>query len=112
MKILLGRHGGSQLRGPRFDPDLGLMSVWRFSACSPCVRTGFYLVLRFSSTPTKHASRSIGYSKLPLGVNVCMNGALRCPGIPSGVYSPLMPSVPVFQHKVVTDSESIEVITK
>lgn len=38
----------SQLLGSLFDPDPGLLSVWRFGACSPHVHVSFLWVFRIA----------------------------------------------------------------
>lgn len=48
------------------------------SACSPHVHVSFLSVLQFPSTVLKNAVMWTGYSKLPLGTNVCL---VTCNGL-------------------------------
>lgn len=64
-----------------YDPELcGVFPVL------PIVHLCFLQVLQFPSTFKKHAGRSTGYAKFPVGVN----------GIPSGVDSASHPVFPVY----------------
>lgn len=64
------------LQGPDPDPELELLCVWSFSACSPYVHIGSLWVLWFAHTSQKHACRWIGCAKLRLGVNRSQHGVL------------------------------------
>lgn len=57
-------------RGPRFDPEPGLM---KNLICSSCVCMGFLWILQFHPTSQKRVSLWIGYSKFSLGLNTCDN---------------------------------------
>uniref|UniRef100_A0AAR2LMF3 Uncharacterized protein n=1 Tax=Pygocentrus nattereri TaxID=42514 RepID=A0AAR2LMF3_PYGNA len=56
--------------GPGLDSPARVLSVWSLHVLpvSPC----FLWVLRFPSTVQRHAVRSVGHVKLPLGVSVCV----------------------------------------
>lgn len=74
-----------QLQGSRFEPELGLLSVWSCS-CSPCVRVSFLPL----SAPLQ-----IDYTKLPVvdNVCVCVRGAVQWTDIPSSLNSPTLCAV-------------------
>lgn len=75
----LSKHGGavgsiafSQLQGPSFDPELGLLSVQSF-ATTFRVSTEFSGFLSMSKNRLRSAK---GYAKLPSGVKVCVHNSL------------------------------------
>lgn len=54
------------------------VSVWSLT-CSPHIRLGF---LQFLLTSQKHASKWLGNTESPLGVNVCVHDVLGWIAIP------------------------------
>lgn len=71
---------------------LVLLSGCSFT-CSPQVCVGFFWVLQFLPTFSKHAIMGCGSLKLSLDANVSVYGAIQWPGVISRVYSHPTPSV-------------------
>lgn len=65
----------SQLLGLEFEPELGLQSLCVVFCMFIlyCVCMGFLEVLCFAPISPKHAAWRLGYTKLPQGVNECVN---------------------------------------
>lgn len=55
----------SYLQSSQFSPELELLFVWSFCACSPYVHVGFLQVLQFPPTSQEQA----GNTNVPVGVN-------------------------------------------
>lgn len=66
----VGSLAASQFKGPLFNLEFGLLSVWRFTIFQ-CPH-GILLVLGFPSTSKKHASVWTGCATLLLCVNMCL----------------------------------------
>lgn len=95
----------TQLQRPWFGPELRLLSVWSFVACSFSVHVGFLWCLWFPPMSNKHTGMWIGYLKLPLQMSV--HGILSYP-----IQDIFPPHTQCSQNKLWSHCEQYKAVTE